>query len=89
MSNKPARIDGKPGFQVVLQYKNEEGLRIQIMTYGFVDKTGFYTLSYRAPYLYYYDRDYQVFANVVATFRETKGALEPPPEIPGWAKLFT
>jgi len=89
LSNKPAVIGGKQGFQLVMQFKNDDGLRIQIMTYGFVDKTGFYTLTYRAPTLYYYDRDYKVFANVVNSFRLTPGAQEPPPEMPGWAKLFS
>lgn len=89
LSNKPAVIGGKQGFQLVMQFKDEDGLRIQIMTYGFVDKTGFYTLTYRAPYLYYYDRDLKVFSGVVSSFKQLKGAFEPEPEIPGWAKLFT
>jgi hypothetical protein len=88
LSNKPATVDGKPGFQLLMQFKNEDGLRIQIMTYGFVDKTGFYTLTYRAPALYFYDRDFKDFNNLVASFKQLKGAHEPPPEIPGWAKLF-
>jgi hypothetical protein len=89
LSNKPARVDGKQGFQLVMQYKNDDGLRIQIMTYGFVDKTGFYTVTYRAPYLYYYDRDFKVFTNLVGSFKQLKGAFEPPPEMPSWAKMFT
>jgi len=89
LSNKPANVDGKQGFQLVLQYKNDDGLRIQIMSYGFVDKTGFYTLTYRAPYLYFYDRDFKVFANMVGSFKQLKGAFDPPPQIPAWAKIFT
>jgi hypothetical protein len=53
LSNKPARIDGKNGFQLVLQHKDDDGLRINIMTHGFVDKTGLYTVSYRVPALYF------------------------------------
>lgn len=89
VSNKPARIDGKPGFQLVMQYKNKDGLRIQITSVGFVDKTGFYTLTYRAPVLHFYERDAKDFAALVESFRQNKGAFEPPPEIPAWAKLFT
>jgi len=89
LSNKPATLDGKPGFQLVMQYKNDDGLRIQIMSYGFVDKTGFYTLTYRAPYLYFYDRDFKTFENLVGSFKQLKGAFDPPPEIPAWAKIFT
>ena len=89
LSNKPAKINGKPGFQLVMQYKNEDGLRIRIMSYGFVDKTGFYTINYRAPYLYYYNRDYKEFTSVVRSFKQLKGANDPPPELPAWAKIFT
>ena len=89
MSNKPAKVGGKQAFELVMQYKNQDGLRIQIMSYGFVDKTGFYTINFRAPYLYYYDRDYKEFKKLVSSFRQLKGAFEPPPEIPAWAKIFT
>jgi hypothetical protein len=89
VSNKPAKVDGKSGFQLTMQFKNDDGLRIQILTYGFVDKTGFYTLTYRAPALYFYDRDFKDFNTLVGSFKQLKGAFDPPPEIPGWAKLFT
>lgn len=89
LSNKPAKVGGKQAFQLLMQYKNDDGLRIRIMSYGFVDKTGFYTINYRAPYLYYYDRDYRDFNKLVSSFRQLKGAFDPPPELPGWAKLFT
>lgn len=89
LSNKPAKVGGKQAFELVMQYKNDDGLRIKIMTYGFVDKTGFYTITYRAPYLYYYDRDYAKFKKLVSSFRQLKGAFDPPPKIPAWARLFT
>jgi hypothetical protein len=89
LRNKPATVDGKPAFQLVMQYKNEDGLRIRIVSYGFVDKTGFYTVNYRAPYLHYYDRDHEEFSRLVRSFRQLPGAFEPPPQIPGWAKAFT
>jgi hypothetical protein len=89
LSNKPARIADKQGFELLMQFKNDDGLRIQILTYGFVDKTGFYIISYRAPVLYFYERDYASFKKLVASFRQLPAANDPPPEIPGWAKLFT
>jgi hypothetical protein len=89
LSNKPAQIDGKQGFELVMEFKNDDGLRIRIVSNGFVDKTGFYTINYRAPVLYYYDRDYNDYAKLVRSFRQSKGAFDPPPEIPGWAKIFT
>jgi len=89
LSNKPAQINGKQGFELTMEFKNDDGLRIRIVSNGFVDKTGFYTINYRAPVLYYYDRDYSDYAKLVRSFRQSKGAFDPPPEIPGWAKLFT
>jgi hypothetical protein len=89
LSNKPAKVDGKQAFQLVMQYRNEDGLRIRIMSFGFVDKTGFYTINYRAPYLHYYERDHKEFTELVHSFKQLKGAFDPPPQIPGWAKMFT
>lgn len=89
VSNKPAMINGKQGFELVMEFKNDDGLRIRIVSNGFVDKTGLYTINYRAPVLYYYDRDYGDYARLLRSFRQSKGAFDPPPEIPGWAKLFT
>ena len=89
LSNKPAKVNDKQAFQLVMQYKNDDGLRIRIMSYGFVDKTGFYTINYRAPYLHYYERDHKEFSELVQSFKQLKGAFDPPPQIPGWAKMFT
>jgi hypothetical protein len=89
LSNKPAQVDGKQGFQLVLQYRNDDGLRVRVESYGFVDKTGFYTINYRAPYLYYYDRDRNAFTELVQSFRQLPGANEPPPKLPRWVELFT
>ena len=83
------QINGHQGFELVLEFKNDDGLRLRIVSNGFVDKTGFYTINYRAPVLYYFDRDYADYAKLVRSFRQSKGAFDPPPEIPGWAKLFT
>jgi hypothetical protein len=74
LNNIPATVNNKPGFQLVMEYKNDDGLRIRIATHGFVDKTGFYTISYRAPVLYYYARDYADYAKLVRTFRQLNGA---------------
>ena len=89
LSSKPATVGGKPAFKLEMQYKNDDGLRIKILSFGFVDKTGFYTINYRAPYLYYYKRDYKRFVSLVHSFKQLKGAHEPPPKVPAWAKFFS
>lgn len=70
LSNKPAQVNGKPAFQLVMEFKNDDGLRIRIVSHGFVDKTGFYTIDYWAPALYYYERDYADYTKLVRSFRE-------------------
>lgn len=70
LSNKPAQVNGKPAFQLVMEFKNDDGLRIRMVSHGFVDKTGFYTINYRAPSLYYYERDYGDYAKLVRSFRQ-------------------
>jgi len=89
VSNKPTQINGHQGFELVMEFRNDDGLRLRIVSNGFVDKTGFYTINYRAPVLYYFDRDYADYTKLVRSFRQSKGAFDPPPEIPGWAKIFT
>ena len=89
LSNKPAQVNGKPAFQLVMEFKDDDGLRIRIVSHGFVDKTGFYTINYRAPVLYYYERNYADYIKLVQSFRQLKGAFDPPPSTPGWAKEFT
>lgn len=74
LSNKPAIVNGKSAFQLVMEFKNDDGLRIRIVSHGFVDKTGFYTLDYWAPALYYYERDYAAYAGLVRSFRELSGS---------------
>ncbi len=88
LGNKPVQINGQPGFQLLMEFKNDDGLRFRIVVHGFVDKTGLYTLGFTAPYLYYYERDYGDYARLVRSFHKLKGADNPPPEMPGWAKLF-
>ncbi len=88
LSNTPAQINGKPGFLLVMEFKNDDGLRIRIAAHGFVDKTGLYTISYRAPSLYYHGRDYGDYIKLVRSFHQLKGAFDSPPEMPAWAKFF-
>src|SRR3954454_5872767 len=49
VSNKPTQINGHQGFELVMEFKNDDGLRLRIVSNGFVDKTGLYTSKYLAP----------------------------------------
>lgn len=74
IKNTPAVVGRKRGFHIVSRYRNEDGLREMIDTYGFVDKTGIYLITYRGPYLYYYKRDRLAFRRSVRSFRKLKTA---------------
>jgi hypothetical protein len=68
ISNSPVGIAGHDGFQLHLSFKTDEGLRIQMLMQGFADSDGYYLLTYRAPTLYYFERDRGVFESVSASF---------------------
>lgn len=87
LSNKPARIGKKRGFHVVTSYRNDDGLRLVLDTYGFADKTGLYLISYSGPYLYYYRRDHADFVHTAQTFHRLKNATGEVPKM-GLAGMF-
>jgi len=87
ISTKPAMIGKKHGFRVVVTYKNKDGLRIMRETYGFVDNTGLYMISYTGPYLYYYKHDHPEFAQTVRSFHRLKTATAEA-KVSGLASLF-
>ncbi|MCP3876051.1 MAG: hypothetical protein GY699_23245 [Desulfobacteraceae bacterium] len=65
----PILINEKQGFKLTLEFKNRKGLLFKVIVYGLVHKDLFYTLFYRAPKLYYFDRDIDMFNQVVKSFR--------------------
>lgn len=87
LSSKPARIGKKRGFRVIVSYRNEDGLRIVRDAYGFMDKTGFYLITYTGPHLYYYDRDRVAFARTAQSFHRLKNATGEVPNM-GLAGMF-
>jgi hypothetical protein len=69
ISNAPVEIAGHTGFLLHLAYKTDEGLRIEILMEGYADTRGYYLITYRAPSLYYFERDRPVFETICASFR--------------------
>lgn len=55
--NKSARVGGHQGFKAVLTYKNQDGLKIKTVYYGFMNGEWFYGLRYTAPQRHYFDKD--------------------------------
>lgn len=73
VENEPAEIAGHEGFRVRALYKNNRGLEIQRVVYGFVDKSAYYDIGFGAPMLYYFDTYYPDFQKAVASFQLSGG----------------
>jgi len=75
LENAPASLDGRPGFKLVVAYKDLDGLRMRSIVYGTLLGEALYELSYSAPERHYFDRDLQAFEQVRSTFRIAPPAL--------------
>lgn len=65
--NRSVKIDGRPGFRAVYSYKNDDGLRMRGVVYGFMQGEWFYGFKYAAAQRHYFDRDLKAFEKVVAS----------------------
>lgn len=54
LSNRPAKLGGKPAARVHTRWKTERGLPIERVTYALVDDKGRLALIYEAPGLVYF-----------------------------------
>lgn len=71
ISNQPTGIGQTVGVRLHVQMKNRDGLRYQMIMYALVDKRGLYEITYRAPVLYYFQRDLSIFEQTAQSFRLT------------------
>ena len=62
------RQKGNPRMMFLID-ETIEGLRIEILKSGFVNKKGLYVLSYQAPKLHYFNNDKEEFEKVVSSLR--------------------
>jgi hypothetical protein len=69
LENAPAELDGRPGFKLVVGYKDEDGLKMKAVVYGVLVGDSLYQLTYRAPERYYFERDLITVEQVRATFK--------------------
>ena len=65
LSNRPARIGGKPAARVHTRWKTERGLPIERLTYAMVDQKGRLALIYEAPGLVYFPKGLADFETLV------------------------
>ena len=69
LANLPATLGGLKGYRLHTRYRTGAGLRYEILTYGVASAEGYFTLTYRAPTLHYFQRDLPVFDTLVRSFR--------------------
>ena len=69
VTNRPATVDGRPGFELLLRYKSDNGLWYQQRVTGFAVGDAFCSIVYRAPALHYYALDDRQYGEVLAAFR--------------------
>ena len=70
-SNEPAALSNHPGFRLQFEYRMpvERGaVRMREIVVGATGAPGLYLVGYRAPLLYYFDRDVDKFADAVKSF---------------------
>jgi hypothetical protein len=68
LENAPAKLGAMPAFHALTQFKNNDGLAINIEMLGAVNAKGYYLLQYQAPALHFFERDRAAFRNVVESF---------------------
>lgn len=69
VENIPCEVSGVPGFKVTCRYKNKDGLRIKKVCYGLLFNNYFYEIIYTAAERYYFDKNLQIFEQVVKNFK--------------------
>jgi hypothetical protein len=79
-SNEPAMLAGRPGFRLSFEYKlpvDRGAVRVREIVVGAAATRGFYLIGYRAPVLYYFERDVDSFSEAVKSFTITDPAAKP------------
>ena len=75
LANEPAVVSGKPGFQLRFEYLmpvSRGAVRMREIVAGAAGTKGLYLVGYRAPVLYYFDRDVDKFADALKSFTITE-----------------
>ena len=71
-----ATVAGHPGYQVRVTFRNADGLKYQLLQYGFLHDDAVTRLTYEAVAQDYYDRDLPAFEQLRASFREVEASKD-------------
>ena len=69
ITDRPITISGRLGFELHLQFLNDDGLRYERLVSGFANKAGLFAVSYEAPSLHFFQRDVAAYRQVLETFK--------------------
>jgi hypothetical protein len=88
LARSPARVSGLPADRYVLGYRDEDGLRMKIVSIHAVRGARFWHLAYRSPARHYFDADVREFEAFVDSVRLERRdgpcpKVAPAPERPG------
>jgi hypothetical protein len=72
LENNPVKISGFPGFRIVFTHKNEDGLRLKSIFYGFIEGEWFYSIGYNSALRHYFEEDLKTFEKIFKSFKLTK-----------------
>lgn len=72
VENRPARINGLDGFNLLFTHKNRDGLLFRTQYYGFLAGSRFYAIRYNAAERYYFEKDLKAFEGILSSFQVTK-----------------
>jgi hypothetical protein len=69
LSNRPAKIQGHDGFQILFTYNDKEGSRFKTLYYGFIKEDTFFNLRYTASEQKYFQQDVGTFHRMLNSFQ--------------------
>ncbi|MBI5068191.1 MAG: hypothetical protein HZB56_08110 [Deltaproteobacteria bacterium] len=79
LENAPATVSGRPGFRLLLAFRDGDGLPRRLAIHGVMASGRLYGIVYGAPERHYFNRDLAAYEEVVRSFRLTTPIAPPPP----------
>jgi len=67
LKNQPINFEKQQGFLVHYRYNDAMGKTIENLSYGFVTKEYFYTFTYQAPSLHFFDASLSDFKGLISS----------------------
>jgi hypothetical protein len=69
IENRPATVNGSPGFRLVFSFRNNGTLQYQCVYYGFAKEDLFYSILFTAPKRHYFDANAGTFEQIIKSLK--------------------